>query len=179
MFMTSLPSFKSSYTIDKGFQYNSTDKVYWWLGIIGSLVLLTSGLAIVAGSIYIQIRDRQFYPVPAFFPPIFTLFALIHFITMFNLKPNIYLNEEYLFVDFFFKLRWARLDDIVAVKPVLVPSKKQSFVILFKEGLTPFHRIYGGIYGRSFHPGVYVGGSISGRDELERLMKRRLLLKSN
>lgn len=156
------------------YKYDPLQKSYMWMRRIGSLVLMVLGVLVALGSFYIQIiRDNQFYPVPTFFSTVFVIFTVLYFIIGFNLTSDICLDKEYLYVDFFFKRKRARLDDIMEVKKVLTPTfrKKSAFVILFREGLTPFHRFYGWIFGRSFYPGVYVNGSISDRHKLERSLK--------
>src|SRR5690606_14067072 len=162
-----------SNTFFRVYKYDPLMRAYAWLGIIGSGVLMMAGLVLVFGAFYVQaIREKQFSWFLTIFSAGCALSSIMFFVMMSNLYSNIYVDKEYLYVYFFFKRKQARLKDIVMVKSVLTPSHQQSFVVLFKKGLTPFHRIYGLIFGSSFYPSVYVGGSIDDRDDLENLFKR-------
>lgn len=160
-------------TSSRCYEYGCFMKFWSWLGVIGSIVLLISGLFFVFTAFYVQaVREKQFILFLTLFSTAYAIISIVGFILMSNLTPDICIDEEYLYVSFFFMQKRARLDDIVKIKRVLVPARKQSFVILFREGLTPFHRLYGWVYGRSFYPGIYVRGSISDKDELENLLRR-------
>lgn len=157
----------------KCYKYDSLTKSYTWLGIAGGAILAIAGILLIAVAFYVQVvREQQFIPTLTIFSLGFATFSLVQFSLMANLKPDICLDSNQLYIRFFFTQKSARLEDIVAVKRVVIPSRTQSFVILFQKGLTPFHRLYGWIYGYSFCPGIYVGGSISDKDELERVLNR-------
>jgi cytochrome b subunit of formate dehydrogenase len=155
------------------YKYDPLRRAYSWLGIIGSAVLMISGLVFVFGAFYVQaVREKQFSWFLTAFATTYALFSIFFFVTVSNLYSNVYIDREYLYVDFFFRRKQARLDDIVRLKSVPTPAHRQSFVILFRKGLTPFHRIYGWFLGRSFFPGVYVSSSIDNIEELEGLLRR-------
>jgi hypothetical protein len=157
------------------YDYDSLAKAYIWLGIIGSVIFVLASLFFVCGVFYVQfIREKQFSFFLTSFSLAFAIFSILFFVTIFNLKTKICVDEHYLYVNFFFTQKSARLEDIISVKRVFTPARKQSLIVVFKRGLTPVHRIYGWIYGHSICPGVYVGGSISDRDELERLLNMYL-----
>ena len=121
-------------------------------------------------------RDRLFSPALTIFPTIFVIFSTTHWILTWNYAPDICISEEYLYVNFFFKQMRVRLNNLVGIKKIITPSlrKKGSIVLLFQEGLTPFHRLYGGMFGRSFHQGIIVLDSISNRGELERILRTHM-----
>lgn len=165
-----------NYTIEKCYRCSLLRKSMVWFERIAMIFfLLPCALVMLVGSIYVQFRDGQFYPVPTFFPIIFCSIAIVLFITKFNLESDICVNREYLFVDFFFHRTHARLNDIVGVRRIpLFFTDSQPFVILFREGLTPYHRLIGLLYGHSHYRGIYVDGKISNREELEGLVYRYL-----
>lgn len=155
------------------YKYEPLAKTYAWLGIIGSGVLMISGLVFVFAAFYVQaIREKEFSWFLTLFSVSYALFSMLFFVVVSHLYSTIYVDKEYLYVNFFFKRKCARLEDIVKVKSAVTPARRQSFVVLFKKGLTPFHRVYGWIFGSSFYPGVYVADSIDDRDDLERLLRR-------
>jgi hypothetical protein len=157
----------------KCYKYDFSMKVSKWMRVLISAALAVFGLLFIFGAFYVQaIREKQFSLFLTSFSVIYAGFSVVGFIIAFNLTPDICVDKDYLYINFFFKQKKVKLNNIIKVKRVVVPTRKQSFVVLFKDGLTPFHRIYGWIYGRSFYPGVYVGASISDRDELERLLMR-------
>ena len=157
------------------YKYGFPMKISKWIRITISIILIIFGLFFIFGAFYVQvIREKQFSLFLTSISVAYMSFSVLSFIIAFNLTPDICIDQEYLYVNFFFGQKRVELRNITGIKKVFVPARKQSFIILFKDGLTPFHRIYGWIYGRSFYPGVYVGASISDRDELEVLLMRYL-----
>lgn len=155
------------------FKYDPLAKSYMWLGRLLSMFLMAIGLFFAAGAFYVQIfREHQFASALTIFTTVSVILSMSHFILTWNYAPDICISEENLYVNFFFKQKRVKLGNLVGVKRIFTPTlrKKGGFILLFKEGLTPFHRIYGWIFGRSFHPGIVVLSSISDRDELERLI---------
>ena len=159
----------------KCYKYGPFGKAITLMRVMASIFLLIFGLFFVVTAFYVQaFREQQFSLFLTAFSLISALLSVLFFIGLSHLTPNIYIDRENIYVYFFFRKTQARLEDIIAIRKVLTPVGRKSFVILFEKGLTPFHRFYGRIFGSSFYPGIYVNSSISDKDDLERLLSRYL-----
>lgn len=105
-------------------------------------------------------------------------FCLITVLISAYFYSDITTDADGLFVDFlWFKLhvKWSQL---IKIKPLLgmkIPIfGKRKAVVLLMHGLTPFHRIFGLIYGFSIYPAIIINPSISDYDLLMQQIKLEL-----
>ena len=85
-------------------------------------------------------------------------------------------DKDGLWITFMWKKIRVRWQNIVEIKPTIFNiggGATQSWIVLV-NGLTPFHRLYGLMYGLSLLPGFVVGLPISNSEELLKLMKDHL-----
>lgn len=76
---------------------------------------------------------------------------------------DIWLDEEGLLVEFLWKKVRVKWEEIIDVKPAwgFLGQKNKRPMIVMVNGLTPFHRAYGVVYGLSIKPGFVIFSSIS------------------
>ena len=76
---------------------------------------------------------------------------------------NIWVDEEGLQIEFLWRKIGVRWADIADIKPAwgFLGQKDKRPVIVLVNGLTPFHRTFGVIYGLSIKPGFVIFPSIN------------------
>jgi hypothetical protein len=91
--------------------------------------------------------------------------------TLINQLPTIWTSEVGLLISayLFFRIRipWSSIIDIGTGKP------PRGYLLVRTRRITPFHRIYGWLYSRTFYPSFLIG-SITDRDNLIGEIKRRI-----
>ena len=103
------------------------------------------------------------------------VFIGIFLILTANYFCEITADKNGLWVAFMWKKIHIRWQNIVEIKPTIfnIGSRTQSWIVL-TNGLTPFHRLYGLMYGLSPLPGFVFGLPIDNSDELLKLIKEHL-----
>jgi len=77
-------------------------KFWSWLGVIGTFIILICGILFVFGAFYVQvIREKQFSLFLTIFSMASAIISIVGFILMSNLTPDICIDGEYLYVNFF------------------------------------------------------------------------------
>lgn len=92
--------------------------------------------------------------------------------TLINFLPVVWLNETGLIISayLFFKIRipWSSIVDIEAGNP------PRGYILVRARRITPFHRVYGWLYSRTFYPSFLIGKGINDRDSLIKEIKQRI-----
>jgi hypothetical protein len=90
-----------------------------------------------------------------------------------NFFTEVVSDAEGLRIKFLWKDLVVRWEDVIEVKPMFswMPLKTRGPWVVRTHALTPFHRLYGLIYGLTFSPSFVYGHGISHADELTRRMK--------
>lgn len=89
-----------------------------------------------------------------------------------NFFPTVWISEKGLIISGFLFFRFlVRWDDVVDIGAGQTPA---GYFLVRARHITPFHRIYGWLYSRTFHPSFLIGKGISDRDILIGEIKRRI-----
>lgn len=92
--------------------------------------------------------------------------------TLINYLPTVWLDEKGLIITayLFFKIRipWSSIVDIGAGNP------PRGYILVRARRITPFHRVYGWLYSRTFYPSFLIGKGINDRDNLVREIQQRI-----
>jgi hypothetical protein len=94
---------------------------------------------------------------------IMSLFMMIPLLGSAYFWQDIWVDEEGLLIEFLWKKIRVKWEEIIEVKPAwgfLGPEKNRPLIVLV-NGLTPFHRSFGVIYGLSTKSGFVIFSSIS------------------
>lgn len=91
------------------------------------------------------------------------LFVMVVLLITAYFYQDIWADEEGLQIEFLWRKIRVRWVDVVDVKPVwgFLGQKDKRPVIVLVNGLTPFHRSFGVIYGLSLKPGFVIFSSIN------------------
>ena len=87
-----------------------------------------------------------------------------------NFVTEVVSDAEGLRVRFLWKYLVVRWDEIIEIKPMFtwMPFKARGQWVVRTRSLTPFHRLYGLLYGQTFSPSFVFMKSISQSEELTR-----------
>jgi len=92
--------------------------------------------------------------------------------TLINYLPTVWVHEKGLIISAYLFLKihipWPSIVDIEAGK------RPRGYILVRARRITPFHRIYGWLYSRTFYPSFLIGKGINDRDNLIREIKRRI-----
>jgi hypothetical protein len=89
-----------------------------------------------------------------------------------NFFPEVHASHSAIQVRFLWHTLTVRPAELTALKPVpTLPGMKPSSWVVATTALTPFHRLYGFVYGFWSHPSFMIYGLISERDDLLRTME--------
>ena len=75
-------------------------------------------------------------------------------------------DENGLWVSFLWLQLHIQWQNIIEIKPTILNSKSWTSWVVLTNTLTPFHRLYGLIYGLSSLPGFIITPAISNKEEL-------------
>lgn len=102
------------------------------------------------------------------FPTPFILFAAYFF-------TDLEVDNEGLLVDFFWKKLRIPWNKIIQIKPLFgLRIKKTGMYIVIVDGLTPFHRFYGLLYGFTLKPAFILSGSVSNFEVLKNDIEKHI-----
>jgi hypothetical protein len=93
-------------------------------------------------------------------------------LTLINILPTIWVGNEGVVISVFFFFRiliqWKNIIDINTGR---IPS---GYTLVRTRKITPFHRVYGWFYSRTFYPSFLIGKGITGRENLISEIKQRI-----
>ncbi len=148
----------------------------WLLRAFNALMNLSGLLlpmALLAASLVGSERNARITSLEQVLPLLVLLtFGLTAGIVTGNFFTEIVSDADGLRIRFLWKYLVVRWDEVVEVKPMfyLVPLRSGSWVVRTRA-LTPFHRLYGLLYGFTLSPSfVYLKG-MSNADELSRRIR--------
>jgi hypothetical protein len=140
-------------------------KIFKILFSVGSLVFLVRILLLLLAFVFGGDRsliDLIKVLVSVIFAAAFTVSAFLIAAYYF---PDIDTDEEGLLVEFLWKRIRVSWDDVIELKPVFmygIPSFGRPVpVVVLTEKLTPFHRVYGLLYGFSTKPAFVIQPGVS------------------
>ena len=90
-----------------------------------------------------------------------------------NYFCEIAVDETGVSVTFLWRKLHVGWQDIVEIKAIRYLGRSHSWVVLTKK-LTPFHRLYGVIYGFSWLPSFIISPSLRDREKLARIIEERV-----
>ncbi len=91
-----------------------------------------------------------------------------------NFFCDVAADEKGLYVSFFWKRYAVRWKDVIGIKPIFWVPRRAKVQIVFANSLTPFHRLYGILYGFSCKPGFIIHAGLRDRDEIIRLIREHV-----
>jgi|SRR5687768_9043413 len=112
----------------------------------------------------------------------FSVWSPIVYTFLSYLVTDIVLQEDGLQIKFIFKTFFISWNDIAEFRSARVfglPMLKKASIVVMKNGLTPFHRLYGLMYGKTIQPSLLIWSYISNYEELVVLIKQNLKRKRN
>ncbi|MEP7136804.1 MAG: hypothetical protein ABI904_17905 [Chloroflexota bacterium] len=104
----------------------------------------------------------------------FSIWSPFAFAFISYLATDIEVEEDGLRIKFIFKSFFIGWDDIEDFKPGKILgllNLKRVRVLVTKNALTPFHRVYGLMYGGTTKPSLLIGTNISNHEELFKIIK--------
>jgi len=90
------------------------------------------------------------------------------------LATDIEVEEGGLRIKFIFKsffINWSDVEEFKPGKTLGLLNLKRTRILVTKNALTPFHRLYGLMYGSTTKPSLLIGTNISNYEELFRIIK--------
>lgn len=158
--------------------YGVLNKFNRGIFLVLSIVLIVIGIVSFAASIHFLI-DKNFsmacnllgyFLGSAIWSPV--VFILISY-----LMSDIKTNENGIQTRFVFKnldISWKDITEVKLSKPFGLRVGKKANVLIVRNGLTWFHRIYGILYGQTIQPALLIWSNISEYDTLvKKVLKNR------
>ena len=143
-----------------------------------------SGLAIFAFvyPAYLLLTSTSSFALIRIIEVFLAIFIMIIMLVTAYFFQDIWVDEEGLQIEFLWKKIRVKWEEIIEVKPAwgFLGSKKNRPLIVLVNGLTPFHRAFGVIYGLSTKPGFVIFSSINDFQILKENIQNHLeMIKSN
>jgi len=144
--------------------------------LVFSVIFIILGLSVTVDSVQF-LGDNK---IPSAYNPFWyfigvSVWSPTMFVFIAQLMSDISINEHGLRTTFLFKKLVVNWEDIVEIKPSkpfgLRAGRKASIVIT-RNGLTFFHRIYGIVYGQTNQPAFLIWSNISDYDVLMKDIKK-------
>ena len=112
---------------------------------------------------YLLLTSTSNYAFIRIMEVMLAFFLMIALLVTAYFFQDIWLDEEGLLVEFLWKKVRVKWEEIIDVKPAwgFLGQKNKRPMIVMVNGLTPFHRAYGVVYGLSIKPGFVIFSSIS------------------
>ena len=105
----------------------------------------------------------------------FGVWSPVVFIFISYMSSDISMDDHGLQTTFLFKkltVKWEDIDQVYKSKPFGLRIGERSHIIVARNGLTFFHRIYGLIYGQINQPSLLIWSSIDNYDALINKIKK-------
>jgi hypothetical protein len=158
--------------------YGMLNKFNRGMFLVLSVLLIILGIVSFVGSIHYFI-DRDFSAAWNFLGYFLGCAVLspVVFIQISYLMSDIKTKEDGLQTKFIFKnldVNWKDIIEVKLAKPFGLRVGRKANVLIVRNGLTWFHRLYGILYGQTNQPALLIWSNISGYDALvKKVMKNR------
>lgn len=147
---------------------------YWMLLL--SAIVIGLGLVCLIGSIRAFVSNNISSATVLLWDFIgLTFWSPFVFIFLAYLFSDVKVNGEGLQTSFVFKsiaLKWENIANVKPSRPFGLRLGKKASVLIVKNGLTFFHRIYGLVYGQTNQPALVVWSQISDYDALMKVISK-------
>jgi len=136
---------------------------------------MTIATLIAGGMLMLMIREEALFSCGVLLAVWTLMIGWFVGLTLINIFPTIWVGDEGLTISaFLFKrvtVPWADIVDIGAGRV------RFGGTLIRARRITPFHRVYGWFYSRSWYPSFVIGRDIQHRDELLREIRQRAPVK--
>ncbi len=157
-----------------GFLY----KVSGLLGILLSMLCIAMGVFYFYGFVVSLLRPEEIsVNVLSLFGNflIYLIGSPLIFLWLAHLIVDVEVTDEGLRTKFIFKdyfISWNDILDVKSSRPFGMHIGEKASVVIVKKGLTPFHHIYGAIYGQVNQPAFLIWSRVSDYNELMRIISK-------
>jgi hypothetical protein len=162
----------------KNFTYGHAYKFIRAACFLISLFCIVLGLVCLAGLVYVLTSRESKLLLSAndlFWSFIgFSVWSPLFYVFLSYLATDIEVEEDGIRVKFMFKsffVNWKVVDEFKPGKTLGLLPLKRVRVLVTKNALTPFHRLYGLMYGSTTKPSLLIGTNISNHEELFKIIK--------
>jgi len=140
-------------------------------GAVGTAIFSSAGLFFMIGPIWL---NGQVWDMGICVGLWCIILSGVLGLTFFNLYPDVFTDLEGISISFMLnrcKISW---DDILSVDTRGFFYRR---TVITAHKITPFHRVYGWLYGRWFQPSFLIGDTLENRDELIEEIERNIRLR--
>lgn len=164
----------------KKYTYGIIYKISGFLSFLLAIIFAVIGLLFLCGLILslFGLGGINSSHIPTLFWGFvgFGVWSPFVFIYMANMNVDIEVEDLGIRIKFLFKSFFVSWNDVDEFKPGktlgLVPLKRVR-VLVTNSALTPFHRLYGLMYGATNKPSLVIGTNISNHEELFKIIENK------
>lgn len=160
----------------KSYSYGRVNQIGPILFAILSLLCFVAGIFFLAGFFHFISESKGDEAVQMFFIFVgLSIWSPVIYIFIGYLFSNIKTDNNGLYVNFLFRTHFVKWEDVLDIRPMKffgIPTFGTTNIIVLKQGLTPFHRLYGIVYGSTFKPSFCISSQMRGYIELKHEIKQ-------
>lgn len=162
----------------KSYTYSGLNQIGPILFALTSCLSFIAGLFFLSGFFHFTSESKGDAAVEMFFLFIgLSIWSPIIYIFIGYLFSNIKTDNNGLYVNFLFRTHFVKWEDVLDIRPMKffgIPTFGTTNIIVLKRGLTPFHRLYGIVYGSTPKPSFCISSQMRGHVELKHEIKQHI-----
>ncbi len=157
--------------------YGNLNKFNRSFFLLLSVFLIMAGLAYLFGFIKALLHNDLSASVFFWYFIGCAIWSPFVFLFISYIFSDVTVDDAGLYTTFLFRnlsVKWEDISEVKVSKPFGLRIGKKASVLVVKNGLTNFHRIYGLVYGQTSEPALLVWSNISNYDSLmKQIFKHR------